>query len=176
MSKGNLLLLYGKALGSTKVNALAMRWRPWADLKTAGRMSFQCTPNYRWYRSGRRNAHSTSKWQQELLLQREFSTTTEVWVQKSRRGGQDWPDKRVWIWIPLKMWRANSNVGSLHWGPASFLYMKNPFLSVPVQDSCLFSFCPPSLSAFDNSLRWTLASRCPPSYLILSNPSEACTA
>lgn len=94
-SKGNLLLLYEKALGSTKVISLENAQRLWADLKNAGRMFFQCTYNNRWCRSGRRNTHSASKWQQDLLLQQEVSTATEVCVLKSQRGAQDWADKRL---------------------------------------------------------------------------------
>lgn len=35
---------------------------------------------------------------------------------KRARGAQDWPDKRVWmwIWIPLKMWRASTCFTFLH--------------------------------------------------------------
>lgn len=142
MWKVNLLLLSG----STEANTLAVRWRLWADWQTAGRKSFQCTYSNRLRRSDRRNVRSASKWQQKLLLQPEFSTTIEVWVQNSQRGAQDWPDKRS---LNLNS-SENVDARSLHWGPASYFYTKkiNLFLAAPLQDSCLFSFCPPRPISF----------------------------
>lgn len=119
MWKVNLLLLSG----STEANVLAVRWRLWADLQTAGRMSLQCTYSNRLRRSDRRNAHSAYKCHQKLLLQPEFSTTIEVWVQNSQRGAQDWPDRSG-----LNLNSSESvDARSLHWGPASYFYIKNCF-------------------------------------------------
>lgn len=140
MSKRNLLLLHGKALGSTN----ALKTVGWSEI-----WSIQCTYNH--WRSGRRNVYSASKWQQEILLLPLFL------VQESQKGSR--PDKRVRIWIPLKMWRANSNVGSLRWGPASYFYIKNPFFCLSQSEilACSPSAYPANqLSSIPLGKRWLL--------------------
>lgn len=136
MWKVNLLLLSG----STEANVLAVRWRLWADLQTAGGMSFQCTYSNPLRRADRRNAHSASKWQPEP----EFSNTIEVRVQNSQRGAQDWPNRSGLNLNSSEIVDARS----LHWGTASYFYIKTLFLAAPLQDCCLFSFCPPEPISF----------------------------
>lgn len=133
-----------KFTGSTEANVLAVRWRLWADLQTAGRMSFQCTYSNRLRRSDRRNVRSASKWQQKLLLQPEFSS--RFGSNGAREVTKTNLINVVWIWIPLKIWTPDLSIKDLlH---ISIQKKKHLFLAAPLQDSCLFSFCPPQPISF----------------------------
>lgn len=137
--KLTVILCYVRALGSSGVNALVVRWRlivSWSEncwrLRTQAHGGCVSTPRTTKNRSG-------------FNWAREVPESNDLIKEKK-------------LWIPLKMWTANSSIwkwiGSLCWAPASYFWIKAPVVVTTGPPFLPLSLFPPIQSASINSLRY----------------------